>query len=454
MKLNQITIFFVVCAVFTLILQVSLAAVTPEEAAKLKSTLTPLGGEKAGNADNSIPAWDGGYTTVPPGYKSGDVRPDPFANDKPLYSVTGQNMDKYADKLNDGIKFLLKKYPDYRLDVYPTRRSAAAPQFVYDYTFQNATRARTKDKGLSIEGAYCGAPFPIPKNGYEVIWNHLTAFRGITVYAPFRCFLNKPDGTRVLTVAVDEWDQYPYYMHDIPYEKWNGDYFLDYLIMTAPPFKAGECITFRDPVNMAVKKRIAWQYLAGQRRVRRAPSLDYDTPDFVASGQDFFDEAFIFNGALDRYEWKLLGKKEMIIPYNCNRYYQQKIDDVLKKGHANPDFMRWELHRVWVVEATLAPGKRHVVPKRLMYLDEDTWRCALYDGWDAKGALWRSIHWLPLICMELPAVVSFPHIFYEFQSGIYMGFCQLNEMKVQYQSIPPKPDNFFTGENLASRGVR
>ena len=37
-----------------------MAAVSPEEAAKLGTSLTPVGAEKAGNADGSIPAWTGG----------------------------------------------------------------------------------------------------------------------------------------------------------------------------------------------------------------------------------------------------------------------------------------------------------------------------------------------------------------------------------------------------------
>ncbi|MFD2883816.1 DUF1329 domain-containing protein [Pseudomonas lini] len=117
------------------------AAVSPEQAARLKTELTPLGGERAGNADGSIPPWNGGYTKVAPGYKAGDKRADPFAGEKPLYSIKASNMEQYASGLAEGTKLLLKKYPDYRLDVYPTHRSAAAPQWVYDNTGKNATRA-------------------------------------------------------------------------------------------------------------------------------------------------------------------------------------------------------------------------------------------------------------------------------------------------------------------------
>ena len=96
------------------------AQVSPQEAQQLKTTLTPLGAEKAGNEEGSIPAWTGGMCTVPPGYWHGTRRGDPFANEKPLFSITAQNMDKYADKLTDGTKAMLKRYPNtFRVDVYP-----------------------------------------------------------------------------------------------------------------------------------------------------------------------------------------------------------------------------------------------------------------------------------------------------------------------------------------------
>src|SRR6185503_18298037 len=140
------------------------AAVSAHEAAKLKSTLTPVGAEKAGNKASTIPAWDGGLAKAPPGYKNGDVRPDPYADEKPVLSINAKNMVQYADKLTDGVQALMKKYPDFRIDVYPTHRTAAAPQSVYDNTFRNATQAKTVDGGHGVEGAWGGIPFPIPKD--------------------------------------------------------------------------------------------------------------------------------------------------------------------------------------------------------------------------------------------------------------------------------------------------
>ena len=44
------------------------AAVSPEQAAELGKTLTPMGAEMAGNADGSIPAWDPTGGPVPAGF--------------------------------------------------------------------------------------------------------------------------------------------------------------------------------------------------------------------------------------------------------------------------------------------------------------------------------------------------------------------------------------------------
>jgi hypothetical protein len=159
-----------------------LAAVAPDVAATLNTTLTPLGAERAGNENGSIPPWEGGLTEVTPGFEVGGRRPDPFAEEKPLFSITAVNMRQYADKLTDGTIAMLQKYPDsfLRMDVYPTHRTAAAPQWVYDKTYKNATSAEIIDGsgGPEPKGAYGGVPFPIPQSGAEVMWNHLLRWTG------------------------------------------------------------------------------------------------------------------------------------------------------------------------------------------------------------------------------------------------------------------------------------
>lgn len=430
------------------------AGVSAQEAAKLQGDLTPLGAEKAGNKEGTIPAWSGGYNKVPPGYKSGQPRPDSFAGEKPLYSITAKNVAQYADKLSDGQKALLAKYPSYRVDVYPTHRTMAAPQWVYDNTMKNATRAKIGANG-SVEGAYGGIPFPIAKSGEEAMWNHLLRWRGEATKFPFRSYVIPSDGKPVLAAeATNEWT-WPYYYKDGSQETFKGEHNLLYQVTTAPSFKAGETILLRDSLDQTVGSagRQAWQYLVGQRRVRRAPTLAYDTPNPVNSGADFFDEPFVFLGALDRYQWKLVGKKEMIVPYNVNGFFLKKDAEVLGPNHLNPDHLRWELHRVWVVEASLAPGKRHVMPKRRFYLDEDSWIAVLGDGWDSQGQLWHSSLGLPWNVFELPGVLMEEFATYDLLKGSYSATI-FNEMKVHFEQVPRYPESNFTPESMSARGVR
>jgi hypothetical protein len=430
------------------------AAVSADEAAKLKTTLTPLGAERAGNADGTIPAWDGGYTKVPAGYVSGDPRPDFFAGEKPLFSITAANMAKYADKLTDGEQGLLKKYPKFRMDIYPTHRSAAAPQWYYDNTFKNATRAKLTGEGYTFEGAYGGVPFPITQNPHEMILNHSTAWvRGESSTSPSRCFTVTPDGKLSLVSDGTQEQQFPYNYHDGSLETYSGYYNIGRYVQSAPASKAGEAILAHFPSDE--HKRIGlWQYLVGQRRVRRAPSVSYDTPDSVTSGMGFFDEAFMQFGPWDHHDYKLIGKKEIYVPYNNNRANAAAPEDLFKPDFMNPDLVRWELHRVWVIDATLKPGKRHVVAHRRFYLDEDSWQILLTDGWDAKGDLWRMVYTLTELAPDVPALVgNMAWGVYNLQTGGYYLNAATNGTS-QFKVVKRRPETFFSPEELANLGLR
>ncbi len=211
----------------------ALAAVSADEAAQLKTTLTPLGAERAGNKDGTIPAWDGGLKALP-GYRNGDPRPDPYPADKPRLQINAKNMDQHADKLSDGVKALMKKYPDFRIEVYPTRRSAAAPQYVYDNTFKNASRAKLTDSGQGVEGALGGVPFPIPKDGYEAIWNHRLAWIGVNTQTPFRVWVMTADGRRSMASGGNQTFRRAYYDPDLAAEKFDGYYQLGKFSATEP----------------------------------------------------------------------------------------------------------------------------------------------------------------------------------------------------------------------------
>ncbi len=424
-------------------------AVSADEAAKLGTSLTPLGAEKAANADGSIPAWTGAYTKVAPGYKNGAPRPDPFAGEKPKFTITAANLAQYADKLSDGVKALFAKNPDFRIDVYPTHRTGGAPQWVYDNTKKNATSAKLEDEN-SVSGALAGIPFPIPANGAEVMMNHRLSWNGQSVDYALRTFIVTADGRRALASEGDELIQYPYYIKDA----YQGYFQLGRFIVSGPASKTGEAILVHFSTDKDVPRSI-WQYLVGQRRVRKAPSVSYDTPDFVTSGVGLFDEAFMMFGPIDRHEYKLVGKKEMIIPYNNNGAALAKIDELMGPKFLNPNHVRWEQHRVWEVDATLKEGKRHTVPKRKYYIDEDTWQITLFDGWDAKGDLWRMNYALGYLVPELPAhVTNVMWGGYDLQTGAYYFNAAMNGALPHYRISEPRSESLWSPEELANQGAR
>jgi hypothetical protein len=428
------------------------AAVTPEEAARLKTELTPLGAERAGNKDGTIPEWTGGYTTPIPGFKNGGRRGDPFAAEKPLISITAQNMAQHADKLTEGTQALLKKYPQtFRVDVYKTHRTAAAPQWIYDNTAKNAISARVENQ--VVKGAFGGIPFPIPKSGEEVMFNHVLHWRGEAWQNEFRAYLGTASGQRVLSVEGTGDFQMPYYAQGQA-DKFTGDQWLIRLVNSGPPVRAGEAITGRE--NLDHDKSAAWVYLTGQRRVRKLPNACCDTPTPASAGVASFDEVDVFSGNPKRFDWKVVGKREMFIPYNSNRMYMAAKDsDLLMPHHLNPDHVRWELHRVWVVEATLKPGQRHQAPRSRYYIDEDTWVAVLGDRWDANGQLWKTNWAHPVVMPDLPATTPQQQWgFNDLISGAWFVSGIVNEKSVHYRIVPRRPDSFFTPEAMAGEGVR
>jgi len=426
------------------------AAVPETEAAQLGTTLTPLGGEKAGNADGSIPAWTGKLVSGSSD-KVGDVPKTLFADEKPLLSINAANMAQYKDKLTEGTMALMQRYPDtFRVDVYPTHRTAVASPAVYAATRKNATNCQTIDGGNSLKGCYGGIPFPIPKSGVEAIWNHLLRVEPQSEDLGARNIVGTADGRHTLATRIDESFQYPYYYKDGNADDWSGKYWIQRFNTTDPPFKKGESLVIHDSIDPKTPRQ-AWQYLVGQRRVRRAPTVAYDTPDFVASGANYFDEVMGFMGHPDRFEWKLIGKKELYVPYNDNRAVTVSQDEAFSEYHLNPDTVRWELHRVWEVEATVAPGKRHAVPKRRFYFDEDSWVLLLMDGYDAEGKLWRTSIVTPFLVPKLPALLIKPVVIYNLEAHTFSAVQSLNSEYIRM--VEPKPETYFTGEAVAAEAA-
>ena len=434
------------------------AGVSPDEAKQLGTTLTPAGAEKAGNKDSTIPAYTGGLTTPPASYQKGSkVRTDPFADEKPRLVITGKDIDANADKLTEGTKALLKRYPTMRLDVYPTHRTAALPQFVLDNTVKNAVGAKAVEGGLAVENALAGYPFPIPKTGAEAMWNHLLRYSGLGYDGSrYENWNVDAAGVATLAVAADAFWAWPIYDPKKTGTLNGSDpYWYNKLLYVGPARRNGEALLIIDSVNPLKQPRKAWQYLPGQRRTRLAPDLAYDTPNPGAAGTGTYDDVSVFNGALDRYDWKLVGKKEMYVPYSNYRLtYHKPVSDITKANHLNPDLVRWELHRVWVVEGTLKPDKRHIYSKRTFYLDEDSWTALASDQYDARGQLYRAAFAFQSQSYDVQAPFDTTFAIYDFTSGAYniTGlFGSYDGLK--YMTELPR-DSAWTADALAGAGVR
>jgi hypothetical protein len=436
------------------------AAVSPQEAARLGAELTPLGGEKAGNAAGTIPAWDGGLSSPAkagfPDFKSPGRAPDPFPNDKPLYKITPSTAAQYADRLTEGHKALLRQYKDtYFMNVYPTRRTAALPQRLYDATRRIATTAQLAAGGNGVTNAVEGTPFPIPKQGVEPFWNHVLRYRTDSSAREIGQAAVTTGGSFNMVKFHDEF----YVVYSLAGAK---EAELDNVILyfiqetVAPARLAGEILLVHETLDQAKENRRAWIYSPGQRRVRRAPNVAFDNPGTASDGLRTSDQFDMYNGSPERYEWKLVGKKELFVPYNSYKLHWGKVkaDDVIKPLHINQDLARYELHRVWVVESTLKPGQRHIYKRRTLYFDEDSWQIVAVDCYDNRDQLWRVQEGHALNYYNVPNLWTTMELTYDLQARRYLalGFEDQADKSIDFGIKRTLQD--YTAAALRARGTR
>ena len=429
------------------------AQATAEEVAKLGKDLTPFGAEQAANADGTIPAWDGGITAPPAGYKAGDRHADPYASDKIVATISAANMDQYADKLTPGHQAMLKTYDSFKMNVYPTHRSAAAQQRIYDATKRIAADVKVVDGGQGLENYGEGIPFPMPKQGIEVVWNHLARWRGNNVD---RTFIDAPvtRGGQYQSIVMREQVDFVYSHSGANDANTNNVWNFKQSVL-APARIAGIVIVAKEPLNSAKEQRSAWSYSPGQRRVRRAPDLAFDTPRTGSDGLSSNDQTDMFSGSPEQYDWKLVGKKELYVPYNAYKLHSDslKYKDILTPLHLNPDHLRYELHRVWVVEATLKDGIRNIYKRRTLYVDEDSWMIIAADLYDNRDQLWRVSESHAINYYEVPTFMPTAEAHYDLQSGRYISSYLTNESEPFKFNAEFKKDN-FTPSALRRSGRR
>lgn len=420
------------------------AKVPAAQADRLGKDLTWNGGETAGSGD--VPAYTGGIQAPPSNVKfdpKSQHPPDPFPGDKPKYTISAANMAQYEGKLTEGSKALLKKLPTFKMNVYESRRSCTAPQFVQAATKNNALVAGLTPDGEGVTGGIMGTPFPITENAMELVWNHRLRYLPHKLYRAYATAPVQQNGSYNMIKYQDEaivnWTD--------PTKKKAEDLNniqLMYLQNTIAPARlAGNVILVQETLNGSVQPRKAWSYSPGTRRVRVAPDIAYDNPGFNTDAMSTADSFTGFNGALDRYTWSTVGKSIKIVPYNSYKLLNSKYDQIIKPSHLNTDLVRYEAHRVWTVDAKLKSGQRHLYARRVMHLDEDTRAMVAAELYDGRGGLWRVQELHTVNFYHVPMCFSIAELVYDLQSsGRYLAGSLISE---------ERPFNFDADELSATR---
>lgn len=437
---------FIPCMVCTLLILMSVsnaqAKVNAEQAQQLQQALTPVGAERAGNAEGTIPTWQAGQIEYPP-IKPGMHHPNPFADDQPRLVINAANMSAHQSKLSAAHQLMLQRYPDFQLKVYPTRRTATYPQRVYDAVYQNALHAELVEGGEGVIQATTSSPFPIPANAHEVMWNHKLRYRGEAVQTHSGSAVVDSKGRYTLRKT----DTLIKFMYSDPQRDQRSQDELAIMLLgstTAPPKLAGNKLLVHEFINAMKEPRKSWIHLSGQRRTRRAPDIAYDAPVLISDSIALVDNTDMFSGAMDRFDWTLKGKRELFVPYNAYALHsdQRQYDELLTATHLNPEVLRYELHRVWVVEATLKKGFRHRYGKRVFYIDEDSWQVALLEQYDGKGNLMSLAEGHPINYYEKPLFWYTVEVIYDLEKGIYYASGLDNQEKMYDFSVNPNSSYF------------
>ncbi|UZE94928.1 DUF1329 domain-containing protein [Alkalimarinus alittae] len=410
--------------------------------------LTPLGAEAGGNATGVIPAWNKSDILTRQQLAA-------IANEQPLFYIAKDNLNNYKDNLSLGQQALIKAYPDsFKMPIYKTYRTHHVPEYVYQATQKNYLSARLIDDGNGITDVWQGVPFPVPQNALEALWNHLVAWRGVHMKANVSEVLVQANGHYQEILSKGEIAS-PYYAPDrgIFSEKHVKTYYLTRTV--SPPSMAGGGLLIYDTLNQRLNPRKSWFYDAQQRRVKRIPVLAYDTPNPNSEMVRVVDEVDLFNGLPDRYDWELLGKQEVYIPYNNELLVDIGIEALSTKHHINLDRTRYELHRVWVLEAKLKERENHIYGRRRLYLDEDSWLTLITEQYDKSDKLWRVSLSYTKFFPQMPGIWKVADTYHDLKSGQHFtqSWKELENSPVEFfGELPSK--RYFSPSSLRQSSHR
>ncbi|MDX1497056.1 MAG: DUF1329 domain-containing protein, partial [Salinisphaeraceae bacterium] len=363
-----------------------------------------------------------------PGNTQGNIRVNPYAKEKPLFVVDGSNLGKYESMLSEGHKRLLKQYDGYKLPVYPTHRSVAYPEAIYKATLANQKTARLIDPDI-LEGAQLGFPFRRPVTGNEVIWNHRTRYRGDSMKLPSAQALVMPDGEIGLGKGLAE-VLFAYGNLQNPGEIREGHLLLYYLYRVLEPASVSGLTALAHETTDLTRGRQVWVSPPGIARLFRLPAnIGYDYPMQGSGGLQFIDQINMYNGGFDKYTWNMLGRKQMLVPYNSFPINSSKLSykELLTPRHLNQNHARYEVHRVWVVEAETRPGESHKFSRRVFYVDEDAYGILMVDCYDEDGELWRFQEGHSVAHYNVPMTTTSPEVVYDLRDQRYFASVLTNE---------------------------
>ena len=433
-----------------ILMSLAYATVFANQAERLGRDLTPVGAIRAGNIDNSIPRWQADQFT--PAQHSQWL--NDIAQEDPLYTINSENYKDFEPLLGEGLQHMLTHHPDsFFIPVYQGHRTALQPKWTYINARKNVNNAKLSESGDELLQAYAGTPFPMPTSAQQIMWNHQTRWKGIFLNLHLFEITVFPNlVTDSLETSIETYAHFYHPQRNTPELEWQNSYYFSYIL--GPARLAGGGVLIHESLQPKRKPRQSWIYVAGERRMRRMPAMGYDAPLFNSEAIRVADEIDIFNGPLDRYTWQLHGRQEMLIPYNNQKMRYNPCDDemALHPYHLNSQAMRFEKHRVWVVEATLKPGQRHTYQRRVFYIDEDTWSIVMVDVYDKNDELFRLTLRFSAYYEEMPGVFSALDAYHDLEKGAYFLQCSAGA-GTSFSQIPP-PRGYFSPNNIRHRYKR
>lgn len=430
------------------------AKVSAEKAAELDGPKFTCVGAEKGPSASGIPAFTGKWVGTWPGQtKPFGYEPGPYKDEKPSFTITNENQAKYADKMTEGQKALMKKYPQsFRMNVYPSHRDFGFAPWACETAKKNAVTAEIVSGGLGISGTSGAIPFPFPASGLEAVWNVINPHRASTEEVV-------TDIADVYSNGSVAWGRNKFMTYNPGNDpnkrgsfrdKLNAYFYSSYFL---PERDKGFTAVGIQPNDFTKEGTASWQYSPGIRRVRQAPEVGFDFP-VPPAGLRTVDDDYGFNGSPERYTWKLIGKKEFYVPFHNFKINDPavKYSDLIKPNTINPDYVRYELHRVWVIEGNLKSGVRHIYARRTLYAHEDTWGVTWTDTYDGRGQLYRANFINFFYSQESKAFHRGVSVFHDLSSGAYEAGYLVNERGKDWWRInqPMKPAQF--SPEAAARG--